>query len=229
VKAGLRGGALLAASLALIGAAAGCGGKSSTQGPGSTSQPGGTNGSSTADASTLRLSAEIKSRLALAGYIVHDVKLPRPTIRGPNDLQALAHGPQLTFVAVSGETDKQFVQLHDELVAVTAKARARALANKPMTKDMQAKLATLSANLAELARHELSVYVFNSADDATTYATQIEAQNTHVLGLPGSGDINKYKTVGSVVYFADVLENEGQINFDQAAFDKFVAVAQGQH
>jgi hypothetical protein len=230
VKAGLRRGALLAAALTLtLAATTACGGNKSTQGPATTAQSGQTDGSSTADSSTLQLSAQIKSRLASAGYVVHDVKLPRPTIRGPVDLQALSHGPQQTFVAVSGDTDRTFVRLHDELVVITRQARERAVANQPMTKAIQQKLATLSANLADLSRHELSVYVFNSADDAASYATQIEAQNTHVLSLPGSGDINKYKAVGPVVYFADVLENAGQIKFDQGAFDKFIAAAEGQH
>jgi hypothetical protein len=229
MQAGLFRGALPAAvALALVGAVTGCGGGKSTQAPGTTTQSDQPTGSSTVDASTAQLAVQIKSRLTAAGYAVHDVKQPRPTIRGPVDVQALAHGPQQTFIAVSGDTDKTYAQLHDELAAVTRQARARAIANRPMTKQMQQKLVTLSANLRDLSRHELGVYVFNSTADAASYAVQLEAQNTHVLSLPGAGDLSKYKAVGPVVYFADVLEESGHVKFDQGAFDKFVALAAGR-
>ena len=79
-----------------------------------------------------------------------------------------------------------------------------------------------------IAGFRLGVYVFNSTADAASYAVQLEAQNTHVLSLPGAGDLSKYKAVGPVVYFADVLEESGHVKFDQGAFDKFVALAAGR-
>jgi hypothetical protein len=223
-----RGALTAAVGLAVVGAATGCGGSKSTQASGTTTQSDQTAASSTVDASTAQLAGQIKSRLTAAGYAVHDVRQPRPTIRGPADVQALAHGPQQTFVAVSGDTDQTYAQLHDELAAVTRQARARAITNRPMTKQMAQKLAILSARLRNLSRHELGIYVFNSAADAASYAVQLEAQNTHVLSLPGTGDLSKYKAVGSVVYFADVLEESGHVKFDKGAFDKFVALAEGQ-
>jgi hypothetical protein len=225
MQAGLFAGALLAgAALAVTG----CGGSKSTQGSPTTTQSGPSTGSSTPDASTRQLAGQIKSRLAAAGYVVHDLRQPRPVIRGPVDVAALAHGPQQTFVAVSGDTNLTYARLNDELAAIRRQARARAVANQPMTKETEQRLVTLSANLRDLARHELSVFVFSSTDDATTYTKQLDLQNTHVLSLPGAGDISKYKAVGPVVYFADVLEQAGQIKFDQTGFDKFVAVAGGQ-
>ena len=80
-----------------------------------------------------------------------------------------------------------------------------------------------------LGHHEFNVLVFNSADDASTYGkSNFAAQNAHVLALPGANDLDHYETVGSVIYFMPVVENEGKAPTDNTAFDKLVAVAQGR-
>ena len=170
----------------------------------------------------------IKARLTKAGYVVHEVKGPIPFIRGPVDAAAASHGPQRTFIAVDKNTDQTYSQLYAQLAAITKKAHARAVKNLPTTPQTYQLLETLSANIKALGHHEFNVLVFNTADDATTYGkTNLAAQNAHVLALPGANDFDQYKTVGSVIYFVPVVENEGKMHLDKASFDKLVAVAQG--
>src|SRR5438874_11998571 len=94
-------------ALALAATAAGCGG-----GGGSPSTADVTLTSQEPDQSTVRRASRIKAHLAAAGYVVQDLVLPRPTIRGPLDQQALAHGPQKTFVTMDADQDRSFKELH---------------------------------------------------------------------------------------------------------------------
>jgi hypothetical protein len=218
----LRGVLVAGCLLALAGCGGGGGGTSSPTAVGGSSNPGPTS-------PARQLAQQIKARLQAAGYVVHDVKLPTPFVRGPLDQAALAHGPQQTFVAVDTQTNQTYARLQTELVTITKTAHARAVKNLPTTPETFKRLEALSANFKALAHREFNVYVFNSADDASSYGkTNFETQNAHVLTLPGVNDLDKYETVGAVIYFMPVPENNGKLTFDSAGFEKLVRVAQGR-
>jgi hypothetical protein len=222
----VRAGALRAALI--VGGAlslAGCGGG----GGGSTAQTvvGGVPMSGMS-ASAIKQAEQIRTRLAAAGYVVHEVRRPLPFIRGPVDAAAASHGPQQTFLAVDKDTDQTYGRLYEQLASITKKAHARAVKNLPTTPETFRLLTTLSANIKSLGYREFNVLVFNTPDDASSYGkTNFAAQNEHVLALPGANDFDQYKTVGAVIYFMPVVESEGKVHRENATFDKLVAVAQG--
>jgi hypothetical protein len=207
---------------------AGCGGGGGGTGGTTTQAVVGGSPLSGTSASAVKQAEQIKARLAAAGYVVHDVPRPMPFIRGPVDAAAASHGPQQTFLALTKDDDGTYSRLHDTLASITKKAHARAVKNLPTTPETFQQLETISANLRELGHHEFNVLVFNTADDAASYGkTNLEAENAHVLALPGANDFDQYETVGPVIYLRPVVENDGTVHLDKSGFERLVAVAEG--
>jgi hypothetical protein len=149
-------------------------------------------------------------------------------MRRPADAAPAAHGPQQTFLAVDKQDARAYTRFvrpargdPEEGPCARRQESAYGTGDDPAPRVARRRPHGARPSRGQRARLQLGRRRHLVRKD------ELRSRNTHVLALPGANDFDQCETVGSVIYFRPVVENDGTVRLDTAGFEKLVAVAEG--
>ena len=176
------------------------------------------------------LAAQLKSRLADAGYEVADIVVPaaRPAAAGTTPPAV----PTASMSVAPKGTADGVASLNADLRALDTRISQNHGAE---TKQQAAQVDKLRQQISRT--FVVNVNVFRNASDAASHVGDIKSANTDEIqrlaaGWPQPGPVLRYRVVGKVVFESPVqaaasAHGVTYAPFDQAGFDKIVTTANG--